>query len=1055
MSNFYKIFISLFLCALVSTLQAQLFQPEGLNLPGQWNNWTNPPLQGSVFGSEGQVNGEVKLIDFGLRRYSTTLHCAEDGDFPAGSYNFLITSGPEANPYQNKWANVNVTPNALQSAILQGINDNLIEAEDNTFYTFNFRDNGYQSTEVTFLQTSQRPSEFTTISPFDALQNPDAAVNITASLDVIPSGDQYFYLQYSVDAFASSSLISLLVNGTTVSGTIPGVPENTTVQFYIFSSPLTGFSNTEYDMFILRFLTNNGQYFSYSTGEEEPTLEDFTVNLNICSENEQITLDAGEAYETYLWSTGETTSSIEIIGSGIYTVTVGLNNQTATGTFNVNLVNSFFVDLGENISQCGTSPVTLSFTSDLQNLADTVTIRYDATQGQTGLVGATKVYYHSGIAFTPGGPWSNGVGNWEQDDGIGEMYSVGENLWEIKINPQTYYNLNPGQTWAGFWMVFRNADGTAEGKDDNGGDIYLNAVGNPPYSSLFTGVTGSFQPADIQSILWSNGENGTTITVNESGTYSVTVTNTGGCTVTAAVEVNFIAVPVIDLGENIAICADIFNIILDAGEGFETYLWSNGADSPAIVVNNYGTFSVIGTTSEGCTATDQITISSNIFEDAIDLGLDRFICGNGEVTLNSGIYFSPQGDSLTIVYDATQGQTGLVGANKVYMHSGYELEPFGGPVGEFVGNWEQDDGIGEMSPLGNDLWTITIFPPAYYGFEVGTPINGLLMVFRNADGTAEGKDENGNDIFLSLAGATPTSGFTGVTASYIASPFVSLLWSTGETSTSIVVSQPGTYHVTASTADGCTASDTVQVSFGQPPVITLGATQTICQGDSVVLDPGPGFLTYQWLNGETTQTVTATAGGTYQVTVSSAPGCEASAFVSIIQLNEPIASFTFSNDNGLTVNFTAQVTGGATYNWDFNGDGTIDFTSNSPLTSHTYPAAGQYNVTLTVSNSCGNSTSNSNVNVIDVGIPNFSGINIKTFPNPAHDQLFIQMSELSNERLSFRIFDLQGRLVLASSETFSGVAITKSFDIAALKAGSYILEIASQSYRTNIVWLKH
>jgi len=1055
MSNFYKIFISLFLCALASTLQAQLFQPEGLNLPGQWNNWTNPPLQGSVFGSEGQVNGEVKLIDFGLRRYSTTLHCADDGDFPAGSYNFLITSGPEANPYQNKWANVNVTPNALQAAIFQGVNDNSMEAEDNTFYTFNFRDNGYESTEVTFLQTSQRPSEFTTISPFDALQNPDAAVNITATLDVSPSSDQYFYLQYSVDGFASSSLIPLLVNGTSVSGTIPGVPENTTVQFYLFSSPLSGFSNTEYDMFILRFLTNNGQYYAYSTGEEEPTLEDFTVNLNICSENEQITLDAGNDYETYLWNSGETTSSIQVTGAGSYTVTVGLNNQTATGTFNVNLLNAFFVDLGENISQCGTSPITLSFISDLQNLADTLTIRYDATQGQTGLVGADKVYYHSGIAFTPGGPWSNGVGNWGQDDGIGEMYSVGENLWEIKINPRTYYNLNPGQTWAGFWMVFRNADGTAEGKDDNGGDIYLNAVGNPPYSSLFSGITGSFQAADIQSILWSNGENGTTITVNESGNYSVTVTNTAGCSVTAAVEVNFIAIPVIDLGENIAICADIFNIILDAGEGFETYLWSNGAESPAIAVNNYGTFSVIATTSEGCTATDQITISSNIFDSAIDLGADRFICGNGEVTLNSGIYFSPQGDSLTIIYDATQGQTGLVGANKVYMHSGYELEPFGGPVGEFVGNWGQDDGIGEMSPLGNNLWTITIFPPTYYGFEVGTPINGLFMVFRNADGTAEGKDENGNDIFLSLAETSPTSGFNGVTASYVASPFVSLLWSTGETSSSIVVSQPGTYHVTASTADGCTASDTVQVSFGQPPVITLGATQTICQGDSVVLDPGPGFLTYQWLNGETTQTVTATAGGTYQVTVSSAPGCEASAFVSIIQLNEPIASFTFSNDNGLTVNFTAQVTGGATYNWDFNGDGTIDFTSNSPLASHTYPAVGQYNVILTISNSCGSSTSNSNVSVTNVGIHNFSGINIITFPNPAHDQLFIKMSELSNERLTFRIFDLQGRVVLASAETFSGQDIIKSFDVTALKAGSYILEIANQGYRTNIVWLKN
>ena len=38
---------------------------------------------------------------------------------------------------------------------------------------------------------------------------------------------------------------------------------------------------------------------------------------------------------------------------------------------------------------------------------------------------------------------------------------------------------------------------------------------------------------------------------------------------------------------------------------------------------------------------------------------------------------TPFGDSLTIVYDATQGQTQLVGATKVYFHSGAQLVPFG------------------------------------------------------------------------------------------------------------------------------------------------------------------------------------------------------------------------------------------------------------------------------------------------------------------------------------------------------------------------------------------
>jgi hypothetical protein len=1047
----YIIAFSFFLCA--ENSHAQIFAPEGLNIPGEWNGWTNPPAQGSVFGGV-QSEGEIELITFRTRRYTTTLHCAEDGDFVAGSYNFLFTSGPSTNAFQNKWANVVVAPNVILNAVYQGANDNTIETENNSYYTVNFRDNGYANSEVAFLLTSQKPSSFVSIGAIPVTQLPNEQLSITATLDTVPSSDQYFYLLYSTDNFNSSELVSLSVDGINLTGTIPGIAAGNTVRFYLFSSSRSGFSTPDYDLLTLRFFNNNGDYFQYTIGDEEPELEDFTINSSICTDNQESVLDAGAGYDSYLWSTGAETQTISVTGAGIFTVTVGLGNQTATGTFNIGIENAFTISLGEDITQCGIAPVTINLSTSLNNQSDTITIRYDATQGQSTLQGANKVYMHSGIQLTQGGGWSNVVGNWGQDDGIGEMYAVGPDLWEIKFNPQTYYNLNPGQSWFGFWMVFRNEDGTREGKDENGNDIYITATGNPPYSSAFAGVTATFEPSNIQSIVWSNGASGNSITVGESGTYSVTVSNAAGCSVSDTIQVNLINVPIIDLGPDVAICADIFNIVLDAGEGFETYVWSNGAEGQAFVATSYGTYSVTGTTAEGCTASASVTIAGNIFDGLIDLGPDRFICGQASLTLNSGIYLSPQGDSLTIIYNAAIGQTTLVGANKVYMHSSYELEPFSGSVLPWIGNWGQDDGLGEMTSLGNNLWKITIFAPSYYGFPVGTPINGLFMVFRNEDGTREGKDENGNDIFLLLANGTPSSAFSGVTASYVPSAFVSVLWSTGETTSDITVNTPGTYTVVATTADGCTANDSITVSFGQPPMVSLGPTQTICPGESIVLDPGADFLTYEWLSGETSQTITVTQGGTYQVIVSNAPGCEASAFISIIQLSMPSASFTSSQVEGLTVNFTAQQVGGSSYAWDFNGDGTDDFTSNSPLATHQFPAIGTYNVRLTVTNACGSDVFTGTVNVISVNIstPNFSGL--IAYPNPANHELFISASLQKSERLRFRISDASGRIVFDQQKSFTQGDLTHHLNVQELLSGFYILEIISENERQSLRFVK-
>ncbi|MDI9356506.1 MAG: alpha-amylase family glycosyl hydrolase, partial [Chitinophagaceae bacterium] len=103
---------------------------------------------------------------------------------------------------------------------------------------------------------------------------------------------------------------------------------------------------------------------------------------------------------------------------------------------------------------------------------------------------ATSIYMHSGVVTVSNGTkWSNIIGNWGKDDGIGKMRKItGTNKWRIKILPRAYYNVPEGTNIFRLAMVFRNAEGTAEGKGNLGtftggqvlanGDIYVNLTIN-------------------------------------------------------------------------------------------------------------------------------------------------------------------------------------------------------------------------------------------------------------------------------------------------------------------------------------------------------------------------------------------------------------------------------------------------------------------------------------------------------------------------------------------------------------------------------------------------
>ncbi len=117
--------------------------------------------------------------------------------------------------------------------------------------------------------------------------------------------------------------------------------------------------------------------------------------------------------------------------------------------------------------------------------------------------------------------------------------------------------------------------------------------------------------------LWSTGAKTKTLAVTKSGTYTVSVVNpVAGCVSKDTINVTIYEEPKVELGRNMAICYNC-SVILNAGSGFSSYLWSDGSTEQFLKVSETGRYSVKVTDANGCTAIDFIDITRLVgIEDA-------------------------------------------------------------------------------------------------------------------------------------------------------------------------------------------------------------------------------------------------------------------------------------------------------------------------------------------------------------------------------------------------------------------------------------------------------
>lgn len=81
------------------------------------------------------------------------------------------------------------------------------------------------------------------------------------------------------------------------------------------------------------------------------------------------------------------------------------------------------------------------------------------------------------------------------------------------------------------------------------------------------------------------------------------------------------------------------------------------------------------------------------------------------------------------------------------------------------------------------------------------------------------------------------------------------------------------YKLTAEKEPGCFAYDSVRITVHHSPPIYLGADTAICRHDSILLDPGPGFISYSWNTGSMSDQLVIDQPGTYSIKAMTTEGC--------------------------------------------------------------------------------------------------------------------------------------------------------------------------------------
>jgi gliding motility-associated-like protein len=310
--------------------------------------------------------------------------------------------------------------------------------------------------------------------------------------------------------------------------------------------------------------------------------------------------------------------------------------------------------------------------------------------------------------------------------------------------------------------------------------------------------------------------------------YKVVITNTQNGTSCAIADSAFVYynLVVANLGPDTTVCEGS-TYVLKAGFTSPTaqYYWNGVKGSSAYSVTTPGTYQV-QIVDGNCYATDEAVVDFVDITAITPFPDNTFLCKSDTLVLDAGnpgatkYEWYKNGKIIT----GETGETYVVRSKGDYMAKVYNTKKY--TTCTVSSNTAHVDQMGIVADLGQDQSV--------------------------CEGTVVTLDPDKKGINKGLAN-------------------VSYLWSTGETTPTIKVTGTGIQKYSVEvTQNNCKIDTSVTITYIPAPEVNLGNDTTLCYGDTLHLDAGPGdsTYTYLWSNGTTGQTINVVKKGTYWVEVS-------------------------------------------------------------------------------------------------------------------------------------------------------------------------------------------
>ncbi|MGF7218540.1 gliding motility-associated-like protein [Spirosoma lacussanchae] len=551
------------------------------------------------------------------------------------------------------------------------------------------------------------------------------------------------------------------------------------------------------------------------------------------------------------------------------------------------------------------------------------------------------------------------------------------------LQPQTHTYRQPGDYSVSLRIVTQLSNGRGICKDTTITDT-ITIVETPPDINLgadtaICNKNGLTLDLKVEAKLYVWLVNGRvagrqkTLTLTRPGFYDVVgIAANGGCFKTDTIEVQIRPVPSLDLGPDTVFCYRSAVTLTVPQMRWTQFQWSNGSTERNSQVSRAGTYFVTAKDNIGCENSDTIQVNElpKITLRAALTGPTACTTANGTIELTA----SPVG-SYTYVWSGGAGATLPATINRI---TGLPEGNYAVTATDTVYGCEADSSFTLRSPINQLAISPTVRDALCSQPNSGTislrvtggtatayvwldrsnnPVSTSAVFNTAAPGVyqVEVTDQNGCKASLdSIAVGLDSTGFARLgpdTLKCLGNP-VTLApregdvpgnvyqWSTGATSPTISVTQPGAYSlVVRNTQNGCVGRSSVRVGDRPPPQFSLTREASLCEGDQGIVQLSAGgapTLRYRWLSPltDTTQRITVSRAGDYSVRVTDVQGCTAVGTSRVLNLCEPRVNvpdaFTPNNDG---VNDQLQVFTAYVIEYEFkvyNRWGEVIFVSNSP-----------------------------------------------------------------------------------------------------------------------------